>query len=166
MVSIHESRITNHVFGRLAALLVIAGLLLGAPAQAAATFKRGTLVITQGPAKTTVEVEVADTPESHAQGLMSRTQLPENAGMLFIFESTGRWSFWMKNTLIPLSVAFIDERWEIVDIVDMAVAADPQNGPFALYNAAKPYRYALEVNLGFFRSKGLTVGAKVTFTPR
>ncbi len=163
---IHDSRITNHVFGRIAAIALVAGLALATPARAAATFKHGTLIIVQDKVRVTLNVEVADTPESRAQGLMNRTSLPENAGMLFVFESTERWSFWMKNTLIPLSLAFVDEQWEIVDIQDMAVAKDPENGPFEFYSAAKPARYALEVSQGFFRRKGVGVGAKVTFTPK
>ncbi len=166
IVSIHDSRITNHVFGRIAAIVLVAGLALAVPTQAAATFKRGTLIIVQGKVRVTLNVEVADTPESRAQGLMNRTSLPENAGMLFDLESTGHWAFWMKNTLIPLSIAFISESWEIVDILDMAVAADPEKGPFPYYEPAKPARYALEVNQGFFRRKGVGVGAKVTFTPK
>lgn len=145
---------------------LLAGLLTAALAQAAATFKRGMLVITQGSARTTLEIEVADTDASRTQGLMNRTQLPENAGMLFVFESTGVWSFWMKNTLIPLTVAFIDEQWQVVDLIDMDVEKDPQHGPFAIYKAAKPSRYALEVNQGFFRRKHITVGAKVVYTPK
>lgn len=162
----HESRVTSHVLCRIAASILVAALLIAAPVHAAVTFKHGTLTIVQGKVRTIVDVEVADTPESRAQGLMNRTSLAENAGMLFIFESAEQWSFWMKNTLIPLSLAFVDEQWEIVDIQDMAVAPDPQNGPFEFYGAAKPARYALEVNQGFFRRKGLSVGAKVTFTPK
>ncbi len=162
----HESRVTSHVLCRIAASILVAALLIAAPVQAAVTLKRGTLTIVQGKVRTIVDVEVADTPESRAQGLMNRTSLAENAGMLFDLESSGHWAFWMKNTLIPLSIAFISDGWEIVDILDMAVAADPENGPFPFYEPAKPARYALEVNQGFFRRKGLGVGAKVTFTPK
>ncbi len=162
----HESRITNHVFSRLAAIVVIAALIGALPVQAAVTYKRGTLTIVQGTVRVTLNVEVADTPEGRAQGLMHRTKLAENAGMLFDLESSGLWSFWMKNTLIPLSIAFISEDWTIVDILDMAVADDPQNGPFPYYAPAKPARYALEVNQGFFKRKGIAVGAKVIYTPR
>lgn len=149
--------------------LVLAGLLVALltvqVVAAGATFRRGTLIITQGTRQLTLQVEVADTPQARAQGLMHRNELAERAGMLFIFEETGNGAFWMKNTLIPLSVAFIDERWRIVDIKDMAVAPDPERGPFAFYESAKPYRYALEVNQGFFRRNGITVGAQVTYRP-
>jgi len=150
-----------------AAMLAVAALLLPVAAQAAGVaFKRGTLTIVGDKTRVTLHVEVADTPESRAQGLMNRTSLPENAGMLFVFDTTGHWSFWMKNTLIPLSLAFIDEGWQIVDIQDMAVARDPQNGPFEFYSAAKPARYALEVNQGFFKRHAIGVGANVVFSPK
>jgi uncharacterized membrane protein (UPF0127 family) len=71
----------------------------------------------------------------------------------------------MKNTLIPLSIAFIGEDWRIVDIVDMDVAVDPANGPFPIYESKKPYKYALEVNQGFFKRKGLDVGARAIYRP-
>src|SRR2546427_4828262 len=161
-----ESRVTRHVLSRLVGILVITGLLLGTPVHAAVTFKRGFLTITQGPARVFLNVEVADTPESQAQGLGNRISLPNNAGMLFIFETTSLWSFWMKDTLIPLTVAFIDEQWQIVDLIDMAVAKDPQNGPFEIYKPVNPSHYALEVNQGYFRQKNITVGAKVVYTPR
>jgi len=162
----HESRVTNHVFSRLAAVVVIAALIGALPVQAAVTYKRGTLTIVQGKVRVILNVEVADTPESRAQGLMYRTTLAENAGMLFDLESSERWPFWMKNTLLPLSIAFISADWQIVDILDMPVAADPENGPFAFYAPQTPARYALEVNQGFFKRKGIAVGAKVIYTPR
>lgn len=132
-------------------------------AVAAATLKPGLLAIVQDRTRTTLLVEVADTPEGRAQGLMFRRRLDANAGMLFIFDEPGSWGFWMKNTLIPLSIAFIDTGWQIVDIKDMKVAPDPERGPFDIYQSAKPFRYALEVNQGFFKRKGITVGAKVLF---
>lgn len=150
--------------------LVLAGILVvvvaAQAAAAGATFKRATLTITQGARRVTLQVEVADTPQARAQGLMHRSKLDEHAGMLFIFEETGNGSFWMKNTVIPLSIAFIDESWRIVDIRDMAVAPDPEHGPFAFYPSARPYRYALEANQGFFKRRGITVGARVTYAPR
>ena len=130
------------------------------------TYKQGALTIAQSFRLVRLQVEVADTPASRAQGLMHRTHLDENAGMLFIFEATSRGGFWMKNTLIPLSIAFIDEKWRIVDIKDMKVAPDPSEGPFTVYDSAKPYRYALEVNEGFFTRSRVQVGAKVTYAPR
>jgi len=129
------------------------------PAFGQARFKRGTLTITQGAKRVVLLVEVADTPASRAQGLMFRTRLDELAGMLFLFEEESAWGFWMKNTLIPLTIGYFDAKWQLVDTKDMKVALDPQNGPFEIYNSAKPFKYALEVNQCFFKRHGLGAGA-------
>lgn len=156
------------ILGILAILGVLApaeGAVAGAPSPEI-TYKKGTITIAQSFRRISLQVEVADTPESRAQGLMHRKHLDENAGMLFIFEETSRGGFWMKNTLIPLSIAFMDEKWVIVDIKDMKVAKDPTGeGPFVVYSSAKPYRYALEVNEGFFARRDVTIGAKARYVP-
>jgi uncharacterized membrane protein (UPF0127 family) len=147
-------------------LLVLPALLaaLVLPARGAQPiFKKGTLTLLAPGKRVVLQVEVADTPAARAQGLMFRRSLPESAGMLFVFETEGRWGFWMKNTLIPLSIAFIDRYWKIVDIQDMAVAPDPQAGPFTIYEARAPARYALEVRQGLFRKHNVTVGTRVIF---
>jgi hypothetical protein len=71
----------------------------------------------------------------------------------------------MKNTLIPLAIAFIDSDWHIVRIMEMAVAPDPAEGPFTYYEPPKPYRYALEVNAGFFARHEISERAEVRFIP-
>jgi len=134
------------------------------PLASQAAFRKGVLTITQGRRLVRLQVEVAETPAARAQGLMCRTRLDEHAGMLFVFEETARGSFWMKNTLIPLSIAFIDETWQIVDMLDMAVEKDPAH-PVAFYSPGQAYRYALEVNQGFFARNGITPGARVTYRP-
>jgi uncharacterized membrane protein (UPF0127 family) len=139
--------------------------LITLPADAQVRFKRGAVTFAQNAKRVTLQVEVADTAASRAQGLMHRPRLAENAGMLFIFDEPGHWGFWMKNTLIPLSIAFIDQDWRIVDIVDMDVAPDPTAGPFTIYESKKPFRYALEVNQGLFKRKSLGIGASGTFRP-
>ena len=101
-----------------------------------------------------VRVEVADTDAEHQLGLMGRTALPEDRGMLFIFDEERELSFWMKDTLIPLSVAFMNSEGRIVDIQDMKpLDDDPPH-----YVSAEPARYALEVNRGFFEERGIKVG--------
>jgi uncharacterized membrane protein (UPF0127 family) len=99
-----------------------------------------------------VEVEIADNDAERQRGLMERTALAENAGMLFVFEREQPLSFWMKNTLIPLSVAYIDSTGRIVDIQDME-PLDETSHP-----SAEPGQYALEVNQGFFAERGIEVG--------
>jgi len=101
-----------------------------------------------------VRVEVADTEPEHQLGLMGRTALPEDRGMLFVFDEEQELSFWMKDTLIPLSVAFMDSGGRIVDIQDMKpLDDDPPH-----YVSAEPAQYALEVNQGFFEERGIKVG--------
>ncbi len=127
-------------------------------------FGRGTLIFTQNERRVVLSVEIAESMEARSHGLMLRKSLPENAGMLFVFEEDAKWGFWMKNTLIPLSIGFIDKTWRLVEILDMVVPDDPTNGPFKIYEPSIAYRYALEVNQGFFQRKGLTAGAQVRLT--
>jgi uncharacterized protein len=102
----------------------------------------------------TVRVEIPDNASEFNRGLMYRTALVEDQGMLFIYEEEQKLSFWMKNTLIPLSIAFIDSEGRIVDIQDMKpLDDDPPD-----YVSAKPAQYALEVNQGFFEERGVEVG--------
>jgi len=150
---------------RLLLIVLTLSSLVTLPAEAQVRFKRGAVTFVQNAKNITLQVEVADTAATRAQGLMHRPRLGENTGMLFIFEETGHWGFWMKNTLIPLSIAFIAEDWRIVDIVDMDVAPDPKEGPFAIYESKKPFRYALEVNQGFFKRKNLGAGALGIYRP-
>jgi uncharacterized membrane protein (UPF0127 family) len=99
--------------------------------------------------------EVASTDPDRMQGLMHRRMLPENRGMLFVFRDVARHGMWMMNTYIPLSVAFIDEAGVIVNIEDM------QPHTRDSHTAKKPVRYALEMNLGWFRKRGIGPGMKI-----
>jgi hypothetical protein len=104
-------------------------------------------------------VEVVSTPQQRALGLMGRTRLEDNAGMLFVFEQKGTHCFWMKNTLLPLSIAFLADDGSIVSIDDM----QPQTLDFHCPMAA--VRYALEVKQGGFRSKGIRPGMQILGGP-
>ena len=118
----------------------------------------GTLVIdASGGEKVEVRVEVADDIFERARGLMYRKALGVNRGMLFVYPEEQRLSFWMKNTLIPLSVAFIDSERRIIDIQDMKPLDDEPPS----YVSAEPAQYALEVNQGFFETRGVKVGDSV-----
>ena len=152
---------TAHAFAIVTTCALLFGVTARAPAQTASPLRRGTLVLQQDKVRVTLNVEIADTPESRQVGLMNRPSLPDDAGMLFVFESTDKWAFWMKDTLIPLSVAFIDEQWKIVDIQNMRVGPNPLTGLLDFYYATQPSRYALEVNQGLFARRGIGVGAKV-----
>ena len=102
-----------------------------------------------------IRAELADTFPSRMQGLMHRKSLAPNAGMLFVFDDSSIHCMWMKNTLIPLSVAFIDEAGAIVNIADMQ-PRDEQS-----HCAAQPVRYALEMERGWFARRGIKPGAKL-----
>jgi len=147
------------------AAVLFAGAVAASTAGPAPPFGRGTLVIAQNARRVTLAVDVASTVETRGYGLMFRKALDENAGMLFVFEQDGKWGFWMKDTLIPLSIGFVDKQWRLLEIHDMAVAADPQAGPWPIYEPKAAYRYALEVNQGYYQRKGITPGARLEFTP-
>lgn len=103
-----------------------------------------------------VIAETAATEPSRSLGLMHRRQpLGDNRGMLFVFEASGFHSMWMQNTYIPLSVAFIDDRGVILNIADMTPLTTTP------HTAAGFARYALEMNQGWFASRGIKAGAKV-----
>jgi uncharacterized membrane protein (UPF0127 family) len=106
-----------------------------------------------------IRAEVVSEPGTRAQGLMYRKSMPQNAGMLFIFDEAAVHCMWMKNTLIPLSVAFIDDRGAIVNIADM----EPQTE--ASHCAAQPVRYALEMNRGWFAARGVKPGTRLGGIP-
>jgi len=99
--------------------------------------------------------EVAANDAQRMQGLMYRRMLPENRGMLFVFTSVALHGMWMMNTYLPLSVAFLDERGVIINIEDM----QPQTT--TSHMAARPARYALETNLGWFKKRGIKPGDRI-----
>jgi len=102
-----------------------------------------------------IQAEVANTAATRSQGLMQRKSMAQGAGMLFLFDEPAMHCMWMKNTLIPLSVAFIDERGEIVNIADM----QPQDE--TTHCATRPARYALEMNQGWFKKRGIAPGMPI-----
>ncbi len=115
---------------------------------------RPVVLRTSGGERVEVLAEVADDEDERQRGLMGRTELAENAGMLFAFKREQTLSFWMKNTLIPLSIAYIAADGRIVDIQDM----EPLDDEPPHYVSAEPVKYALEVNQGFFAEHGVEVG--------
>ncbi len=107
-------------------------------------------------------VEIAITPQEKNKGLMFRETLEKNTGMLFVFESEQTLNFWMKNTYIPLSIAYINKGCVIVDIQDMQPSTKDKN-ILKSYPSAKPSQYALEVNQGWFTNNKIKVGDKLIF---
>jgi uncharacterized protein len=99
-----------------------------------------------------IQAEVAADFATRAKGLMYRRSLAQNAGMLFVFDAPAIQCMWMKNTFIPLSVAFLDERGQILNIADMTPHSE------ASHCSARPARYALEMNRGWFAERGIRPG--------
>lgn len=104
-------------------------------------------------------VEVADDDEERQLGLMHRESLPEDAGMIFLFDEDQSGGFWMKNTLIPLSIAFVDAQGTIRRILDMEPC---EADPCEIYEPGVVYRSALEVNQGAFDRLGVAEGDGLT----
>lgn len=102
-----------------------------------------------------LDVEIAASERDRQKGLMYRTSLPHNSGMLFVFEKEKRLSFWMKNTYIPLDIAFIDSHGVIKDIYQMRPLDTS-----VFYNSSTEVRYALEVNQWWFEKNGISAGSK------
>ena len=102
-----------------------------------------------------IDAEVAADQQNRMQGLMNRRSMGSNQGMLFIFTHADRHCMWMRNTLLPLSVAFMDERGRILNIEDMKPQTDDN------HCAATPARFALEMNQGWFASKGIKAGQRI-----
>jgi uncharacterized protein len=115
-------------------------------------------VIATGSGEVVVDVEVADTDATRQRGLMGRRTLAADAGMVFVFPQTTGGAFWMKDTLIPLSIAFYDEDGTILRILDMEPC---RRDPCRLYDPGVAYRGALEVNRGAFDRWGVAEGDRL-----
>ncbi len=136
-------------------ILIISLLLLASGCKGKNSYETVTLRINQWE----ISAEIADTLEKQQLGLMHRKTLPENSGMIFVYSHDSRKSFWMKNTSIPLSIAYIAKDGTIKEIYDME--------PFSKRTTDSKFsvRYALEVNKGAFEKHGIKPGDKVEFLP-
>lgn len=117
-------------------------------------------VVTVRVAGHALRAEIAATPDERARGLMFREKLGRNDGMLFLFDEPAYHTIWMKNTLIPLSVAFLDGEGRILNIEDM------QPRTLEPHVAQGPARFAIETNLGWFAERRIKPGDKVTGLPK
>jgi uncharacterized membrane protein (UPF0127 family) len=106
-----------------------------------------------------MDIQVAMTPEQHQIGLMYRSEMPQGEGMLFVFQAPSKQCFWMKNTILPLTAAFVADDGTIVNLEDMK----PQTTDS--HCSLKPVRYVLEMNQGWFGKKGLKAGSKLAGRP-
>jgi uncharacterized protein len=106
-----------------------------------------------------IDAQLALTPEQRQTGLMLRKEMPQHEGMLFVFEQPAQQCFWMKNTLLPLTAAFVTDDGTIVNLADMK----PQT--LDSHCSAQPVRYVLEMNKGWFDKKGIRAGSKLGGPP-
>ena len=150
----------------LGVLLLLASLLtLGATfASTEETgFPRGTATISTGSRQLVLQVELAATPAQRSRGLMGRRSLAPRAGMVFAYARSTTGAFWMKNTLIPLDIAFFDSRGRILRILTMQPC---RTDPCRIYDPHVAYRGALEVNAGSFRRWGVQRGHRIVVRAR
>jgi uncharacterized membrane protein (UPF0127 family) len=106
-----------------------------------------------------IDAQVALSPDQRATGLMYRKQMPQQEGMLFVFEEPGVQCFWMKNTMLPLTAAFVSDDGEIVNLADMK----PQTTDS--HCSSRPVRFVLEMNQGWFSKKGIKPGTRLSGEP-
>jgi hypothetical protein len=137
---------------RLIAAFALAAATLVAQAQAQNQSLR---TVELGAGMHLIRAEVADRDATRSVGLMRRTSLPPNGGMLFVFDEDAIHCMWMKNTLIPLSVAFLDAQGAILNIADMQPHSEQS------HCAARPARYALEMTQGWFAQRGIRAGMQL-----
>lgn len=145
MICVREWRLARHFLGAVLAV----GLSLVAVAQEAMPV----IELTAGFHR--IEAEVAAQDRHRQVGLMHRTSMPAQRGMLFVFPQASTHCMWMRNTLIPLSVAFVDDEGRIINIEDMSPHSEDN------HCARQPARYALEMNRGWFAQRGIAPGSKL-----
>lgn len=106
-----------------------------------------------------IDAQVAVSPQERQIGLMHRKEMPQQEGMLFVFEAPAVQCFWMKNTILPLTAAFVADDGTIVNLADMKPQTEDS------HCSEKPVRYVLEMNQGWFSKKGIKAGFKLSGTP-
>ena len=117
-------------------------------------------IVTSAGRRTQLTVEIADTPAKQGIGLSGRASLPSDRGMLFVFDRPGGYEFWMRDTTLPLSIAFADEAGVILDVQDLTPRSAERHRP------ARDYLYALEVNRGYFQRLGIQPGDRLVVPDR
>ncbi len=127
--------------------------------EAKVSFEKADIQIGKKP----LAVEVASSREQLSYGLMNRTSLPENYGMLFIFPNEEVRTFWMKDTFVDLSIGFFDKQKKLVDIQDMTAVKSVMEEP-QTYSSKKPAMYALEVPRGWFKKNNINPGEVLKFS--
>jgi uncharacterized protein len=142
---------------RIAAVIGLAAGVATATAQEVPQPRLPTVTLTAG--MHNIVAEVARTPLQRQIGMMMRTAMAQHEGMLFVFDEPSPQCFWMRNTLLPLSIAFIADDGTIVNVAEMQPKSDDS------HCSVKPVRYALEMNQGWFSKRGLKAGTKLRGAP-
>ncbi len=144
---------------RLRAAGVGIGVVIAAVVQAqdAAPRRLPTIQLTAG--MHLIRAAVAAAPTEHMVGLMHRTEMGANEGMLFVYEAPQKHCFWMRNTLLPLTIAFVDDDGRIVNLADMQPRTETS------HCSARPVRFALEMNQGWFAKRGIKPGFQLRGAP-
>ncbi len=137
-----------------AATLVVAASCGAAAAQTGPQLDLPRVELTAGMHR--IEAQVARTPQQRQIGLMLRRDMPAHEGMLFVFEQPATQCFWMKNTLLPLTAAFVADDGTIVNLADMKPQSEES------HCSAKPVRFVLEMNQGWFATRGFKAGSKLS----
>jgi uncharacterized membrane protein (UPF0127 family) len=135
----------------IAGLVLAVALLLGTCGSSSDVDREPLTIVAANGTTAHLDVEIADTPEERETGLMDRTDLPHDTGMLFVFDQTPR-GFWMKDTRVALTAAFIAECGEILGFADMEPLSEE------VHNISQPYRFGLEVERGWFVRNGIAAG--------
>ncbi|MDP3604606.1 MAG: DUF192 domain-containing protein [Polaromonas sp.] len=149
---LHTSSIASRLRG-VACAVFLAACALPATAQNAPQMNLQRSTLSAGMHQ--IDVQLATTPAQRQTGLMFRREMPQGEGMLFIFEEAAQQCFWMKNTLLPLTAAFVADDGTIVNLADMK----PQTTDS--HCSEKPVRYVLEMNVGWFAKKGIKAGSRL-----
>lgn len=124
-------------------------------------FEKIKIELSYGKRKKTLDVELAENITQRAHGLMYRTSLPKDSGMLFVFEEEQVLNFWMKNTLIDLDIAYFDGTKTVIDIQTMKAVTSVLQTQIPTYPSKKPAQFALEMNSGWFKKNGFKPGTKM-----
>jgi uncharacterized membrane protein (UPF0127 family) len=151
----YRTRHMNRLFASLSCLLT----LWTAPAWSQGTPQTQLPRVTLSAGMHLINAQVAATPEQRSIGLMHRQEMPTQEGMLFVFEQAGVQCFWMKNTLLPLTAAFVADDGTIVNLADMK----PQT--LDSHCSTQPVRFVLEMNQGWFAKRGIQAGARLGGAP-
>ena len=129
-------------------------------------FKKLKISIAYKKVKKYLNVDLAQTPQQHAYGMMNRTALAPDEGMLFEFTDSQVREFWMKDTLVDLDIAYIDMNKKIIDIQTMKAVTSMIQKDLPTYPSSGPAQYALEMKSGWFKKNGFTRGASMSFMAR